>query len=74
MTIGERIYKLTEKLSVSAPETCCLFCEWCTDVWWDYTNGPYMFYCVGNKDTSKGALGKCEHFKEEHKDRIREKG
>lgn len=23
----------------------CVFCEHCTDVFWDYTNGPYMLFC-----------------------------
>lgn len=24
---------------------CCLFCKHCTDIFWDATNGPYMFVC-----------------------------
>lgn len=24
---------------------CCLICKHCTDIWYDYTNGPYMFDC-----------------------------
>ena len=24
---------------------CCLICKNCTDIFWDYTHGPYMVYC-----------------------------
>jgi hypothetical protein len=27
------------------PEKHCVFCEHCTDLLFDYTNGPYMFFC-----------------------------
>lgn len=30
---------------------CCLICKHCTDIWYDYTNGPYMFSCELNEDT-----------------------
>ena len=23
----------------------CLICKHCTDIFWDYTHGPYMVYC-----------------------------
>ena len=23
----------------------CPFCAYCTDIYYDYTNGPYWFYC-----------------------------
>ena len=23
----------------------CLVCKHCTDVWWEYSNGPYMVCC-----------------------------
>ena len=47
-----------------APEHSCLFCEHMTDVFWDYSNGPYRFYCELDKDTGKGACGVCEFYKE----------
>lgn len=28
---------------LKAPTMCCLFCDHCTDVLWDYWYGPYMF-------------------------------
>ena len=47
----------------------CFFCEHLTDVFWDYTCGPYMFFCEqGEEDmTPKGLLGQCQHFKKEEK-------
>ena len=43
------------------PAKHCAFCEHCTDIWYDYTNGPYMFLCV------KGFLNyrTCKSFKKE---------
>lgn len=48
-----------------APSTSCLFCEHCDDVFWDYSNGPYMFICDACADTSAGAMGSCGAFVEE---------
>ncbi len=65
MDIPKREYMLGVEFGVRAPETCCLFCRNCSDVWWDYTNGPYMFNCIIDNDlTEKGCLGKCENFDE----------
>ena len=27
------------------PRKCCLICKHCTDIFWDYTHGPYMVVC-----------------------------
>lgn len=40
----------------------CMFCKHSTDVFYDYTNGPYMIVCDGNHSTKKGFIGKCKHF------------
>lgn len=55
--------------SYEAHERSCLFCEYCTDVFWDYTNGPYMLICEHPEtdDRSKEqafSAGKCEKFKQ----------
>lgn len=60
---GMRKYEC-EHYSVMAPPKCCLFCDHCTDVFYDF-DGPYMFLCDVDADTSKGAAGKCERFEEE---------
>ena len=32
-----------------AKENSCIFCAHCTDIFWDYTNGPYMFICDADR-------------------------
>lgn len=39
----------------------CLFCTHCTDVFWDYSNGPYMIICDLGEETFKD---NCIYFKE----------
>ena len=51
-----------EYYSIMAHERSCFFCRKCTDIWWDYTNGPYMFFCTDGKDTNTGLNGECEGF------------
>ena len=54
-----------EYYRVMVPDKSCLLCDHCTDVFWDCTNGPYMFFCEEDEDTEQGALGNCERFVEE---------
>ena len=56
-----RLYEC-EYYRLMAPSTCCLFCEFCTDVFFDFTNGPYMFMCARDGDTEAGAAGECPLF------------
>ena len=42
------------------PENFCAFCEHCTDILFDHTNGPYMFICDLNKEYEN-----CDSFKED---------
>ena len=70
---GRREYVVEPFFSIWAPERACLFCKKCSDFIWDYTNGPYMFFCDededGEKDlTEKGAIGKCDVFEECYKE------
>lgn len=39
----------------------CVFCEHCTDVFWDYTSLIYMIFC--NEDHDPWTRP-CKHFKE----------
>lgn len=41
----------------------CVFCEHCTNLFWDYTNGPYMFLCELECDGYKT----CGKFEEENR-------
>ena len=61
---GLRRYEC-EFYTVMVPTRHCLFCEHNTDVFWDYTNGPYLFLCDVGGDTRKGDKGECLRFKEE---------
>ena len=47
--------------SVLAPDESCLFCKHCTDFFWDYTHGPYLFFC----DVYDVSVDDCERFEEE---------
>lgn len=51
------------------PEKSCLLCNHCTDIFVDYTHGPYLVICEIHTDTNYGIIGNCEDFiKEEIKD------
>ncbi len=39
----------------------CVFCDHCTDIWWDYTNLIYNIDCELGHDPSKRP---CEYFEE----------
>ena len=42
----KRPYDIREDGSVwDMPAIHCVFCKHCTDVIYDYSNGPYMFMC-----------------------------
>ena len=44
----------------------CFFCEHLDDVFWDYTHGPYKFFCdqgISEEDIKeKGLLGQCKYY------------
>ena len=58
-----------EYYSVQVAENSCFFCQHCTDIFFDYTNGPYMFICDKDADTMKGYDGQCKLFKKERYER-----
>lgn len=49
------------EFSVLAPDESCLFCKHCTEFFWDYTHGPYLFFC----DVYDVATDDCERFEED---------
>ena len=61
---GMKLYKC-EFYSVMAAENSCFFCQHCSDIFFDYTNGPYAFICTEGVPTSAGLKGRCNLFKEE---------
>lgn len=66
-----RIYK-GPGYTVKAHPKSCFFCQHLTDIWWDYTNGPYMFMCEKRQMTEDsdedpieiGMHGNCPDFME----------
>lgn len=69
MTREECTRKWTSDAGASwwCPPKACMFCDHCTDIWWDYTNGPYMVGCDLDLDPNEsgGYEGNCDSFKEE---------
>ena len=46
------------------PKKHCVFCAYCTDIFFD-ASGPYMFICVNDDaDTYYGDEGTCWYFEE----------
>ena len=44
------------------PDKHCVFCNHCTDIFWDYTNGPYIVLC---DKYHVADYRNCKSFKEE---------
>lgn len=47
------------------PESCCLFCKHCSDIFWDYTNGIYMVICDSEFNVEIGMSGQCFGYSKE---------
>jgi len=51
-------------VTILADERDCVFCKYCTDIWWDYTNLIYMIACErGHEPWNRP----CKYFKERNK-------
>ena len=61
---GYRKFYCANGKTYMGKEKCCLFCDHCTDIFYDYTNGPYMWLCNIQQDTEIGVQGLCKHFEE----------
>lgn len=51
--------------TVKAHPKSCFFCQHLTDIFYDYTNGPYGFVCNLEGDIETGMRGVCDNFEEE---------
>lgn len=53
--------------TVKAHPRSCFFCQHLTDIFYDYTNGPYGFVCnrKTEADVETGMIGECKCFEEE---------
>lgn len=54
--------------TVKAHPKSCFFCQHLTDIFYDYTNGPYGFVCNLEGDIETGMRGVCQGFEEETDD------
>lgn len=62
-----KVFKAITGLQYKCPDKCCLFCKHCTDIFVDYTHGPYMIICENHHNSKQidlGLHGKCKHFEE----------
>ena len=49
--INKKEYLCENGIIYLIPENHCPFCKHCASIFYDYTNGPYMFLCeVANGD------------------------
>ena len=57
----EGCYKIT-----SEKDNVCFFCKNLAEIFWDYTNGPYMFLCdkTDGDGIDSGLEGNCPYFEE----------
>jgi len=53
-----------EYYRLKAHPRSCFFCDNCTDIFFDYTNGPYMLFCSVDADIDTGMRGECGKFTE----------
>ena len=59
-----RTFKCANGFTYEIPDNFCVFCEHCTDIFYDYTNGPYMFICdIGKEYDAKNF--ECKYFEAE---------
>jgi len=69
----KRTYESKENgYSVIAHKKSCFFCSHLTDIWFDYTHGPYMFHCEQEIDPEEKEIvfGECQCFKEVEEDEV----
>lgn len=62
---GFKPFKCANGIAYYAKEKSCLFCKNCSDIFYDYSNGPYMFICREDRETTEGMAGTCKWFKGE---------
>lgn len=67
---NHKIFHCENGKAYGAHEMSCFFCKHCTDIFWDYTNGPYMLMCElpdTDDENQKSAFrdGGCEKFEQD---------
>jgi hypothetical protein len=54
-----------ECYTVKAHERSCFFCKHCTDIFYDYTHGPYLLFCDIDCDIESAFKGQCDKFEDD---------
>ena len=64
-----REYEFKDGLCIRCRSNCCLFCSYCTDVYYDW-HGPYAIICEKKipDEFVTGMSGKCKSFCERDND------
>lgn len=62
-----KLFKCANGHLYKCPENSCVFCIHCTDIFYDYSHGPYMAFCDLDKDESSeyNYFENCKHFEED---------
>ena len=56
-----RLYECKNGMVYEFANKHCVFCKHCTDILYDYSNGPYCFLC----DLGKKFVGGCDGFEDD---------
>lgn len=59
-----RLYECDSGKVYYMPERHCVFCKHCETIWYDYTNGPYMFGCEFNTEDECLDYDSCGRFED----------
>lgn len=59
-----KLFKCANGCTYQAPDKSCCFCKHCTDIFYDFTHGPYLFMCELDCDAEKAFENKCANFEE----------
>jgi len=60
-----KLFECANGRTYQAPDKSCCFCKHCTDIFYDFTHGPYLFMCEMDRDAEKAFENKCANFEEE---------
>lgn len=60
-----KLFECANGRTYQAPDKSCCFCKHCTDIFYDFTHGPYLFMCDLERDAEKAFENTCANFEEE---------
>lgn len=65
-----KIYRCENGHLYKFPQQSCFFCSHCTDIFYDYSHGPYMVFCeLNNPNRENGNFdSKCLDYEDDLED------